>query len=72
MKVMAGIDIGKRSLDVSVSAGQVRRFDNTPAGLTALVGWLESEGATEVVCEPTGGYERPLVRRVQATGGPST
>lgn len=70
MKVMAGIDVGKRSLDVSVAAGRVRRFDNTPAGLTALVGWLESEGATEVVCEPTRGYERPLVRRVQATGWP--
>ena len=72
MKVMAGIDVGKRSLDVSVAAGPARRFDNTPAGLTALVEWLERQGATEVVCEPTGGYERPLVRRVQATGGPST
>ena len=70
MKVMAGIDVGKRSLDVSVAAGPARRFDNTPAGRTALVEWLERQGATEVVCEPTGGYERPLVRRVQATGWP--
>ena len=70
MKVMAGIDVGKRSLDVSVAAGPARRFDNTPAGLTALVEWLERQGTTEVVCEPTGGYERPLVRRVQATGWP--
>ena len=70
MKVIAGIDVGKRSLDVSVSAGPARRFDNTPAGRTALVEWLEGQGATEVVCEPTGGYERPLVRRVQATGRP--
>ena len=67
MKVVAGIDVGKSSLDVSVSAGPVRRFDNAPAGLSALVGWLEREGATHVVCESTGGYERAVVRRLQST-----
>ena len=51
MKVVAGIDVGKTHLDVSVSAGPVRRFDNTPAGIAALVGWLECAGATDVVCE---------------------
>ena len=68
MKVVAGIDVGKTCLDVSVSAGPVRRFDNTPAGIAALVGWLESQGVTDVVCEATGGYERPVVRRVRRTG----
>jgi transposase len=67
MKVVAGIDVGKSSLDVSVSAGPVRRFDNAPAGLSALVGWLEREGATHVVCESTGGYEREVVRRLRST-----
>ena len=67
MKVVAGIDVGKSSLDVSVSAGPVRRFDNAPAGLSALVGWLEREGATHVVCESTGGYERAVVRRLRST-----
>ena len=67
MKVVAGIDVGKASLDVSVSAGAVRRFDNTAEGLTALVAWLDGAGTTDAVCEPTGGYERALVRRVQQT-----
>ena len=65
MKVVAGIDVGKTSLDGSVSAGPVRRFDHTPAGLAALVGWLECAGVTHVVCESTGGYERDVVRRLQ-------
>ena len=67
MKVVAGIDVGKSSLDVSVSAGRVCRFDNTPAGISALVGWLERAGATDAVCESTGGYERAVVRRLQST-----
>ena len=66
MKVVAGIDVGKTTLDGSVSAGRVRRFANTPSGRTALVGWLERHGVTDVVCESTGGYERALVRRVRA------
>ena len=44
MKVVAGMDVGKTHV-----AGPVRRFENTPAGLAALVGWLERE----VVCEAT-------------------
>ena len=67
MKVVAGIDVGKTHLDVSVSAGRVCRFDNTPAGISALVGWLERAGATDAVCESTGGYERAVVRRLQST-----
>ena len=67
MKVVAGIDVGKASLDVSVSAGLVRRFDNPPAGLAVLVDWLEHAGVTDVVCESTGGYERALVRRLRST-----
>ena len=50
-----------------MSAGRVCRFDNTPAGISALVGWLERAGATDAVCESTGGYERAVVRRLQST-----
>ena len=45
MKVVAGIDVGKTRLAVSVAAGPVCQFDPTPEGLTALVGWLAREGA---------------------------
>ena len=68
MKVVAGMDVGKASLDVSVSAGPVRRFENTPAGVAVLGDWLTRQGATEVVCEPTGGYERAVVRWLHRTG----
>ena len=68
MKVIAGMDVGKTSLDGSVSAGPVRRFENTPAGFAVLGAWLTRQGATEVVCEPTGGYERAAVRWLQRTG----
>ena len=64
MKVAAGIDVGKAQLDVSVAAGAVRRFANSATGITALVRWLEGEGVTVAVCEPTGGYERQVVNRL--------
>ena len=60
--VVAGIDVGKWRLDVSVSQGPVRSFDNTPVGIAAGV-WVASRGASEAVCEPTGGYEQ-VVRRL--------
>ena len=42
-KVVAGIDVGKASLDVSVNAGSVRRYSNTPVGIIELLKWLKSE-----------------------------
>ena len=68
MKVVAGIDVGKTSLDVSVAAGPVRRFDNTPEAMAGLQAWLRSQAVTDVVCESTGGYERVLSAGV---AGPS-
>lgn len=70
MNVVAGIDVGKWQLDVSVSQGPVRSFANTPEGIAALSSWIASQGASEAVCEPTGGYERELVRRLQESGLP--
>ena len=49
MKVVAGIDVGKTSLDVSVSAGPVRCFDNTPEALAGLQSWLRSQAVTDVL-----------------------
>ena len=36
MTMVAGIDVGKGNLDVSVSGGPVLRFDNTASGITKL------------------------------------
>ena len=68
--IVAGIDVGKWRLDVSVPQGPVRSFDNTPEGIAALASWVASRGASEAVCEPTGGYEREVVRRLRESGLP--
>ena len=65
MRVVVGVDVGKASLDVSVSEGSVVRFDNTKVDITRLLKYLESHNATLVVCEATGGYERALVSRLR-------
>lgn len=61
MKQVAGIDVGKRILDVSVSTGPVQRYENTEVGRQHLLLFLQRCGVDLVVCEATGGYERPLV-----------
>lgn len=68
VNIVAGIDVGKWRLDVSVSQGPVRSFANTPEGIAALLNWVASQGANEAVCEPTGGYEREVVRRLPENG----
>ena len=65
MVVVAGVDVGKVSLDVSVSEGPVLRFDNTARGITRLLKHLMEQDATMTVCESTGGYERLLVGRLR-------
>ena len=54
MKVVAGIDVGKRELVVWVSSSGARRFANQAEGIKALRDWLRAEKVTQVVCEATG------------------
>ena len=68
MNIVAGIDVGKKLLDVSVSQGPVRSFNNTAEGIGALLAWVLSSGATEAVCESTGGYEREVTLRLRDQG----
>ena len=70
MKAVVGIDVGKRKLDVSVSQGPARSFANTAEGIAALLNWIASQDASEAVCEPTGRYEREVVRRLEESGLP--
>lgn len=57
-----GIDVSKDALDTHLRPeGTTRRFDNTAAGIAALVTWLEPFAPTLIVIEATGGYERPVV-----------
>ena len=67
MVVVVGVDVGKASLDVSISEGPVVRFDNTVKGIGRLLKHLRERDTTMVVCEATGGYERSLVTRLRET-----
>ena len=66
--IVAGIDVGKANLDVSVSEGPVNRFDNTVEGISKLLKHLAEQDANMAVCESTGGYERLVVDRLCKTG----
>ncbi len=65
MITVAGIDVGKANLDVSVSGGSVVRFDNTTASITKLIKHLNDQDTALALCEPTGGYERLLTGRLR-------
>ena len=68
--VVVGIDVGKTRLDVSAGGGQVQTFVNDREGLAALLEWLGGQQVGLVVCEPTGGYEEPLVQSLRRAGSP--
>ena len=66
---VAGVDVGKRSLDVAVHGGDEQvRVDNSPPGLDALVAWLKARSVGRVGMEATGGYERACRARLEAAG----
>ena len=66
--IVAGIDVGKANLDVSVSEDPVNRFDNTVEGISKLLKHLAEQDPTLAVCESTGGYERLVVDPLRKTG----
>ncbi len=58
---VAGIDVGKSSLDAHVEpSGATRHCSNDKCDRRALRNWLLSQGVTRVVFEPTGRYHRGL------------
>ena len=68
MVVVAGIDVGKDSLEVWFDDGPAKRFDNSTAGISVLVDWLKEQDVSVAACEPTGGYERQLVKQLDEAG----
>ncbi len=67
--VYAGIDVSKDWCDVALETGEaVARFDQTPEGRAALTRWLADHGAGYAVLEASGGYERPVLRAIDAAG----
>lgn len=68
-RIVVGIDVSKASLDAHrLDTGQAERFANTAQGRTRLLAWLQRITAPIVGLEPSGGYERPLLRRLLDAG----
>lgn len=65
----AGIDVGKRRLDVAVH-GSGERFElaNEAGAFGELVAWLKARGVSRVGMEATGGYERAVRQNLEAAG----
>jgi transposase len=67
--VCAGIDTGKRKLDVALAEGLHRvQFDNNPDGHTTLSTWLRKHRVKRVGIEASGGYEQAAVIRLRRHG----
>ena len=66
--VHAGLDIAKATLDLHLQ-GHAWSFPHDPPGCAALLTRLRAGGApVQVICEATGGWERPVVAALHAAG----
>src|SRR5258706_8134846 len=66
---VAGIDVGKRRLDVAVHGLEdVLGADNDAGGFSELIAWLKSREVGRVGLEATGGYERGVRQALEAAG----
>jgi transposase len=60
--VYLGVDIAKSYLDVAIG-NEKRRVANDAVGHRALIRWIKQmQRVVQVICEPSGGYERVLVQ----------
>lgn len=65
-KCFLGVDVSKKWVDITDTQGRHKRVSNDEASIAALFSgpWV-AEQCGRVVCEATGGYERPLMRVAQ-------
>lgn len=69
--LVIGIDVSKLWLDVAVlGTGERLRLDNDLAGWKALVAFLAKGRVKAIGLEPSGGYERDLVKALRRVGLP--
>lgn len=60
-----GIDVGGSDLDVAWHRGDSAHYANRPDDIAALVKRLRGKPVTRIVIEPTGGYEKALVKALR-------
>jgi len=63
--ICAGIDTGKRKLDVAIEGREQLQVENTPEGHTALMAWLRKYRVKRIGIEASGGYEQPVVTELR-------
>ncbi|TWC20617.1 MULTISPECIES: transposase, partial [unclassified Pseudomonas] len=65
----AGIDVSKDSLEVQVNLLEAGiRCPNAEGDFPGLIGWLMLHQVGRVLLEATGGYERKVMKALQAAG----
>jgi transposase len=60
-----GIDIGGSGLDVAWHRGDSAHYANRPDAIAVLVERLQTQSVTRIALEPTGGYEKVLVKALR-------
>lgn len=64
--ICAGIDTGKRKLDVALDGSSERiQVENTPEGYVELLEWLHRHKVKRVGIEASGGYEQAVVAELR-------
>jgi transposase len=67
--ICAGIDTGKRKLDVALTDGRQRlEADNNSDGHATLSAWLRKHRVKRVGIEASGGYEQAVVAKLRRDG----
>ena len=61
--ITIGCDIGKKSLDVFIN-GKHHKFDNQKEGICKFIEECKKHEVARIVLEPTGGYERNLLKEL--------
>jgi transposase len=66
---VAGVDVGKRRLDVAVHGlADEMAVANVASGFSELIAWLQAREVGRVGLEATGGYERGVRAALEAAG----
>jgi transposase len=69
--IFVGIDVAKESLDLQTyPAAKAQHFDNSLAGIRAIVRYLRRSNIALIVVEATGGYQTAAVAEMAAAGLP--
>lgn len=64
--ISAGIDTGKRKLDVAIEGRREQlQVENAPEGHEVLMAWLRRHRVKRVGIEASGGYEQPVVAELR-------